>query len=162
MLARHRKALQQSVLVRAGQLTWKQVHENLMPGVALRFENADIEEAPWMSWFRGDRHVEYPSVGQRAIATLAQRLRAYGTELLVVESPAHPIIDVSRVRRRAAVFRERMAEQAERDGFGFIPATEFEAFEIDDFEDMIHLGPTGRERFTRQLAAHLQARSGLR
>jgi hypothetical protein len=151
VFARHRRALQRAVLVRTGRLDWADL-ERQSNRVRLRhmLEGSDA----FQSWIRDRAPDELENPNTRALGHLAQRLRRLAAPLIVVEAPVHPLTELLAAKRLKR-YQTRLAELAETEGFTLIEADELPAMDENDFADMVHANPQGRERLTGFIADRL-------
>lgn len=153
VLARHRGAMQQALLVRLGRLDWLDLQHAHAREILAR---ATDPQDRWQLWVRERRPESYPNPNTRALEHLARTLRARGTRLLVTEAPLHPSVALLLGDGRLPRFREAVAALGQRHGFRFVSAPELGEFPRRDFADMVHLGETGRARFSELVATPLR------
>jgi len=156
VLARHRRSLQNALMVRLGRLTFLSIEMDLLRMARERMAGSRGPKVPveWMSRVELD---PYPNDNTRALEFLAETLHAAGTRLIVVEAPSHLIQEAPKVRPRMERFRRYVADLAAQHGFVFLDASAFPPLELDQFKDMIHVNDSGRFTYTSALGDQLES-----
>lgn len=155
VFARHRRAMQRSMLVRLGRMRWERLEIDKQ---LLRLRRALEGRDSFLTWVRDREPDVYPNPNTRGIVLLARRLRESGARLIVIDAPVHPIPAMLGIRKRLEHYRSLMGEMASTEGFDWVSAEELPAFDEDDFTDWVHANERGRERLTAFLADYLEAR----
>jgi hypothetical protein len=153
VLARHRRAMQRSLLVRFGRLSWRELARE---GHRARMRHVYEGVDQFQSWLAEREPDVYPNPNTRALGHLARLLRERGGRLLVIEAPAHPIQAVLVSRQRLAAASEALRQLAGAEGFELVGRERLPALDEDDFGDFVHTNARGRERFTAFLADTLE------
>jgi hypothetical protein len=167
LLARHRRSLQNSLLVGLGRSTFGRLQIELVQRARLEDgvgdESAEgIHERrarnELVAWMKSREPDRWPNANTRALEVLAQHMRESGTRLFAIESPAHPILVAPGIAMRIERFRVEVDALAEKHGFAFLPATRFPELDTHHFKDLIHVNEDGRAVFTRALGDLLAER----
>jgi hypothetical protein len=165
VLARHRRSLQNSLLVGLGRVTFLGLKIDLAKRARLEQGLDEEPSSPerrgrneFVAWMKRREPDRWPNANTRALEVLAERLRAADTRLFVVEAPAHPILIAPGIAVRIEQFRTGMGELAEKHGFAFLAATRFPELDTHHFKDLIHVNEDGRAVFTRALGDLLDER----
>ena len=104
----------------------------------------------WMT--RGD----HATLQQEFIRYTVRRLSAGGAEVILAEAPLHPL---SRRIYDTTIRQDflRFAAALEKDfGVHLLAREDFGAFASGDFTDLVHLGPSGGRRMTRELLSAIE------
>ena len=152
VLARHRRAMQRTALVRLGRLEWADLEREAH---WLRIRHMRDGQDQWQTWVSDPVPDVYPNPNTRALGRLARRLRERGGRLVVMEAPSHPIQALLVPRPRVEAARAELARLAAADGFTLLDRTELPALAADEFGDWVHANARGRERLTAFLADYL-------
>lgn len=163
ILARHRSAIQRTLLVRAGLADWGDLAGfdfRRRMALALQDALAPPEELP----LPPPIHDRYPNPNSRALGYLAECLTAQGGRLLVVPSPPHPFGQMLISRSRQERYLVELAELGRAHGFDWVAPDELPDFEESDFSDWLHATMEGRDTYTRFLVPRIRStlrRTGL-
>ncbi len=153
VFARNRHAMQRSLAVALGWEHWWRMRLGIQQ-YQLRLMLAGVPVRRFQK--RMTRKALYPNPNTRSITRLARQARVRGGSFILVEAPVHPMMKGYTGDRRQAEFREVAERRAQRDDFPFVTANEFPPFDESDFKDLIHLGSSGRDRFTARFAEILR------
>jgi len=139
-----RHSLQRALAVRLGLSSWDRVRLEQM---RLQIE-ASRGRGPIGRWIRSREIDRYPNPNTRAVALLARKARAAGTELVVLETPYHPHLALLAGERLLRAVRSELERMAREEGFTYLRAADMATLGIDDFKDHTHLNEAGRRVFT--------------
>jgi len=128
----------------------KRIIESFGPEADRRFVDLSIDFAAEIT---AGEHAEL----KRAFITrTVELLRTAGVEVIVVEGPLHPraaeLYDV-RLREDFLAFMHRLTREH---GVRFTPLEELPLFEAKDFEDLLHVGPSGTLKLTSAILRALR------
>lgn len=151
---RHRWVLQQSLQVALGFTTWSTIRLGFLRDRMRQAREGDFGAV--LAWIRGRVPERYPNPNTRAIRYLARRLREAGGALVLMESPAHPVVSVLMPPARVDPFRTYMREIADREGILYITGDDLPALGLEHFEDQSHLNPAGSAIVTAVVAERLR------
>jgi hypothetical protein len=155
VLARHRRSLQNTLLIGLGLESFPRLRFELMKRA--RREQKQERNA-FVVWMKSREPDVWPNCNTRALEVLGERMREAGVRLIVVEAPAHPILIAPGIAPRIVAFEAEVARLAEKHGFEFLPATRFPELDTVHFKDLMHANENGRAVFTRALGDLLAER----
>jgi hypothetical protein len=152
VLARHRRAMQRSALVKLGRLDWQDLERD---AARLRVHHMRDGMDQWQTWLAEPEPDVYPNPNTRALGRLARRPREHGGRLIVMEAPTHPIQALLVPRARVEAAHAELVRLADADGFTLLAKPDLPALAEDEFGDWVHANARGRERLTAFLADYL-------
>jgi hypothetical protein len=150
---RHRWILEQEIQVRLGMTSWGALQREQLRARLRGFRRRDF--GPLVNWLRAGMPTAYPNPNTRAVSYLARRLRERGATLVLMESPAHPLMRMITAARRDDPFRDYMRALAGHEGLVYVANDELPELTLDDFADQSHLNEHGQALVTAAVAARL-------
>ena len=128
----------------------KRIIESFGPEADRRFVDLSIDFAAEIT------EGEHAELKRAFITRTVELLRTAGVEVIVVEGPLHPraaeLYDV-RLREDFLAFMHRLTREH---GVRFTPLEELPLFEAKDFEDLLHVGPSGTLKLTSAILRALR------
>ncbi|MBW2273960.1 MAG: hypothetical protein JRG96_11865 [Deltaproteobacteria bacterium] len=106
-------------------------------------------------WFTETRRGEHARVQMALVRRIVERLRDADVEVFIVECPLHPLAADIEERGTRAEFAALASDLASETGAHFLRLEAMPPFEANDFNDLLHLGPSGSEKLTAAVISTL-------
>jgi hypothetical protein len=108
------------------------------------------------AWFSETRRGEHARVQMALVRRTVERLRGAGVEVFIVECPLHPLAAEIEEPGSREEFSALATALAAETGAHFLPLEAMPPYLSTDFNDLLHLGPTGADRLTNAVVSILR------